>query len=130
MFTFSLPELVVALVLLLIRVLLAVTFFSEARFKLKDIKKFAKNDGIPVPVGYFVAFAELAAALGMLTGVLAQWAGLGIMVLMVGTICLHVFKWHSPYWANKRGWEYDLLLFTFAAVIVAFGPGSFTVFGL
>ena len=127
MFAFTLPTIVTSLILLLVRILLAVAFFSEARYKLKDIKAFSKNDGLPLPVAYFIAIAELCAALGMLTGVLAQWAGVGVVLLMFGTICLHVFKWHSPYWASKRGWEYDVIMLAFAAVIAAYGPGLFTL---
>ena len=82
--------------------MLVVTFTAEARHKFKDIKAFAKADGIPVPVAVFVAVAELAAALSMASGVLAQWAGVGLVLLMLCTISLHIFKWHSPYWANRR----------------------------
>lgn len=120
----AVPIVIQSIVLLLVRVILTITFFAEARVKLRDMKKFAKNDGVPVPVGYFVAFAELAAALAMLTGVLAQWAGLGLVLLMCITIGMHLFKWHSPYWANKHGWEYDLLMLALAAVIVVFGAGE------
>lgn len=127
MFDITLPAIATSIVLLLIRIILTVTFISEARFKLKNIRQFAKNDGIPLPIAYFVAFAELCAALGMLTGVLAQWAGLGIIVLMIATLYLQIFKWHSPYWASKRGWEYDLLMLALAAVVLVFGPGIFTI---
>jgi len=129
MFTFDSPILLQDVVLLVVRILLAITFFAEARIKFRDIKAFSKNDSVPVPAAYLIATAELAAALSMLTGVLAQWAGIGLVLLMVGTICLHVFKWHSPYWANKRGWEYDLLMLVLAAVVVVFGAGQFTLLG-
>ena len=128
MFTFTVPVIIVNIVLLLVRIVLAVTFFAEARFKFKDIKAFAKKDGVPLPAAYVVATAELCAALGMLSGVLAQWAGVGLVLLMASTICLHVFKWHSPYWANKGGWEYDLLMLVLAAVIVVTGAGQFALF--
>lgn len=127
MITFTVPIVIQSVVLLLVRVVLAVTFFSESKFKLKDIKAFSKNDGVPIPAAYFIAIAELAAALGMLSGVLAQWAGIGLVLLMCGTICLHIFKWHSPYWANKGGWEYDLLMLTLAATIAVFGAGEFAL---
>ena len=58
---------------------------------------------------------------------LAQWAGLGVVLLMCATISMHLFKWHSPYWASKRGWEYDLLLLILAAVIAVFGAGQFVL---
>lgn len=130
MLTFTVPIVIQSVVLFAVRVVLAITFFAEARVKFKDIQAFSKNDGVPVPVACIIAVAELCAALGMLTGVLAQWAGVGIMLLMFGTISFHIFKWHSPYWANKRGWEYDLLMLVLAAIIAAFGAGKFVLFGV
>ena len=127
MIAFTLPLLAESIVLLLVRLLLVVTFTAEARHKFKDIKAFAKADGIPVPVAVFVAVAELAAALSMFSGVLAQWAGMGLVLLMLCTISLHIFKWHSPYWANKKGWEYDALLLALAAVVAVAGPGLFVL---
>jgi len=128
MLSFTVPVIIVSVVLLIVRVVLAVAFFAEARFKFKDIKTFVRKDSVPLPIAYFVAIAELCAALGMLSGVLSQWAGLGLVVLMVMTVCLHIFKWHSPYWASKGGWEYDLLMLTLAAVIAVFGAGQFVLF--
>lgn len=118
----------VSLVLLMVRLLLAVIFTYEVKVKLKDIKQFAKNDGLPVSVAYLVVVAEAAAALGMLTGILAQWAGLGVMALMVITMSFHWFKWRTPYWANKGGWEYDLIIFVLAAVIAVLGAGQAVLF--
>ncbi len=127
MFTLVTPVFIQSILLLLVRFVLAVTFLREARLKFRDIKGFSKNDGVPVPAAYFVATAELCAALGMLSGVLAQWAGIGLVLLMCITISLHVFKWHSPYRANKGGWEYDLLMLTLAGIIAVFGAGQFVL---
>lgn len=124
MFTFTVPLAIQSLALLLVRVVLAVAFFRESRFKFKDMKAFAKADGVPLPAAYFVATAEGCAALGMLSGVLAQWAGVGLVLLMCITISMHIFRWHSPY---KGGWEYDLLMLTLAAVVAVFGAGQFAL---
>ena len=124
---FVVPTVAVSLVLLLVRVILSVTFFNECYVKFKDLKGFARRDDVPIQVAGFVATAELCAALGMLSGVLAQWAGVGLVLLMLSTISLHLFKWHSPYWAAKRGWEYDLIMLTLASVIAVFGPGQFAL---
>lgn len=129
MFEITLPEIVSDIVLLLVRVVLVIVFGVGAREKFRDIRAFAKNDGLALPAAYFVAIAEAAAALGMLTGVLAQWAGVGLVLLMLSTMYLHIFKWRSPYWASKSGWEYDLLMLTLAAVVVVFGTGRFVLFG-
>ena len=127
MLTFTVPIIVQSAVLALVRLVLVVTFFTESRVKFRDLKGFAKKHDLPFPLGVFVAVAELCAALGMLSGMLAQWAGLGVVLLMCATISMHLFKWHSPYWASKRGWEYDLLLLILAAVIAVFGAGQFVL---
>ena len=101
----------------LIRAVLAVAFLLEFQIKAKNIRAFAKNDGVPLPIARFIATAELAAALSFISGILTQLAALGVMLLMMITISLHIFKWHSPYKAGRGGWEYDLLLLTLAAVL-------------
>lgn len=130
---FTAPPLVIAVVLLLVRGLLAFTFFHESLLKLKDVRRFAKNDGLPLPLAWFVPIAEFAAALSFATGVLAQLAGIGVVVLMLITISMQNFRWHSKYWAADNGWEYDLFLLTLAAVIAVFGAGPIaipTLFGI
>lgn len=123
------PELANDVVLLLVRAVLGLAFLHEFQLKAGNMGKFAKSNDIPIGAAYFVATAELAAAGGMLSGILAQWAGLGIMLLMLATASMVALKWHGQYWAQRGGWEYDVMLLTLAAVIVVFGPGSF-VFGL
>lgn len=124
MFGYEVSGVMAALALLAIRIVLVITFASQSRMKLKDIKAFSKNDGVPVPISFFVAIAEAAAALSMLSGILAPYAGIGIMLLMIGTTSMHLFKWHSSYSVYKRGWEYDVIMFVLAFAIVVFGPGS------
>lgn len=123
----SLPLIFTSLALALVRAMLAIAFFREAFLKFRDLRKFAKNDGIPLPLAAFVSAAELAAALSFASGFLAEWAGLGVILLMLLTTAMHVFKWHSKYWAGQAGPEYDLLLLTLAAVVLVFGPGTFAL---
>jgi putative oxidoreductase len=123
----TLPDTTHDIVLALIRLVVGIAFLVSARNKFRDMPKFAKNHDLPVPGGYFVASAEFAGALGLFTGVLATWAAAGLALLMVSTVSLHVFKWHSSYWASDGGWEYDLMLFTLCSVIVLWGPGAFAL---
>lgn len=127
---FAVSPALVSIVLLLARAVLTVAFVREFLVKAKDVPAFAKADGLAVPVAWFVTIAELAAAVAFATGVLAPWAGLGVVVLMIITTSLHVMAWHSPYWATKGGPEYDILLLTLAALIVVLGPGALSVPGL
>ena len=45
---FIVPTVVMSIVLLLARVILSVTFFNECYVKFKDLKGFAKRDGVLV----------------------------------------------------------------------------------
>lgn len=70
---------------------------------------------------------EFLSALAMILGIGAQYAAIAIMALMLGTMRLHIFKWKSPYWAASGGWEYDLMLFAFAFIILTFGAGNVAI---
>jgi len=120
-------SIVLSVLLLLIRAIVAVTFFASSTNKLRDIKTSAKRNGMPVPVMRVVALAEFAGALGMITGVLGRFAALGLMLLMLITISIHVFKWKTAYWAEKGGWEYDLMLFALSGVVALLGSGILAI---
>ncbi|MCO5260246.1 MAG: DoxX family protein [Crocinitomicaceae bacterium] len=130
MFSIEAPEIAKDIVLFFVRITIAIAFYREAQIKLKDVKKFATSHAMSVPMAGFVAVAELLAAISMTIGFLTQLAGLGIMLLMMGTTWLCIAKWKSPYWAQKGGWEYDVLMFVLSAVIVVFGEGLFSLSNL
>jgi putative oxidoreductase len=113
--------------LLLIRLIVGFSFLVAARNKGRNIKKFAKSNGLPLPAATLVMVTELVAGSALLLGVLGQYAALILMIVMLGTIRLHIFKWRSPYWASSGGWEYDLMLFTLCSVIVIYGAGQFVL---
>lgn len=123
----TLPAFVPDIVLLLVRLMLTATFIYEARLKFKDIPGFAKSHSAPIPAVYFAATAEFLAGISMFIGLLTFFSGIGIILLMLYTTYLCVFKWHTPYWAQKGGWEYDILMIVLALVIVAFGAGRFAL---
>ncbi len=110
--------------LYILRLFVGLIFVNEARIKLKNIPKFAKNDGLPIPVAWGLTFAELTGGLALIFGVLTQPAAAGLALLMIGSMSFHIFKWKSPFWASKGGWEYDLMLFLMAVIIVFTGGGD------
>lgn len=127
MITIVLPAIVASLSALLIRLIVGLAFIVSSKNKSKNIGRFAKNNGLPVPLAVVVMIAEMAGGIGLILGILPQLAALGLMLLMLGTIRLHIFTWKSPYWASKGGWEYDLMLFALASVILVHGAGRFAV---
>lgn len=129
MVEFNLPAGTEDALLLLIRLVVGFSFIVAARNKSRNIRKFAKNNDVSVPVAMVVMTVEFIAGLALLLGIWPQVAALALMLLMLGTMRMHIFKWRSPYWANKGGWEYDLMLFAMAAVIVVFGGGQLSLLG-
>ena len=127
MINILIPTIFTSIVLLAVRLLLTITFLAEAKIKFKDLKKFATEHVLPIWLSFIIALAELLAAISMFTGLLSRVAGLGLVLLMLITTSMQIFKWHSPYWASKRGFEYDLIMLTLAAVIVVFGTGIFVL---
>jgi putative oxidoreductase len=125
--TIIVPALLISILLLLIRIIIAISFFVSALNKIKNPRSSAKQNRIPLPLLLFITIAEFAGALGILSGVLAQYAALGLMLLMLSTISIHIFVWKSKYWASKGGWEYDLMLLSLCGVIAVFGTGSISL---
>lgn len=127
MIEITLPAATADISLLLLRLIVGFALVVAARNKSRDVHKFAKSNGLPYPLAAVVMITEMAAGSALLLGIYPQLAALAIMVLMTGTIRLHVFKWKSPYWAAKGGWEYDLMLFTMSLVILVWGGGEYVV---
>jgi putative oxidoreductase len=124
---FTVPKVVADLSLLLIRLVVGLSFIVASKNKSKNIRKFAKANDLPVLVAMGVMTTEFIAGSALLLGIFPQIAGLVLILLMLGTLRLHIFKWKSPYWAASGGWEYDLMLLAMSLVIVIHGGGRFTL---
>lgn len=114
--------------LLLVRLVVGLVFVVAVRNKLKDVPAFAEHNGLSVPVAWGLVFAEASGGIGFILGILPQLAALVIMGSMVGSMSLHIFKWKSKYWAASGGWEYDLMIFTMASVILVTGGGAIALY--
>lgn len=110
--------------LLLLRLVVGFVFIIAGRNKAKNAAGFSKDNGLPLPIGWALIFAEITAGIGFVLGILPQLAALVIMGTMVGSMYFHIVKWKSKYWAASGGWEYDLMLFTMASIILVFGGGA------
>jgi uncharacterized membrane protein YphA (DoxX/SURF4 family) len=62
--------------------------------------------------------------LGLAFGVLTQWAALGLILVMMGSIYKKIAKWKTGFWGEEAsGWHYDLLFVIMNLVILTTGGG-------
>jgi putative oxidoreductase len=110
--------------LLLLRVVVAVVFGSSGFLHLKSPRQRAESLGMSVGFTMFLGAAELAGAVALVVGVLTQWAALGLILVMLGAICMKVAKWKTGFWGEKNsGWHYELLFVVMNVVILCTGGG-------
>ena len=74
----------------------------------------------------FLGTAELAGGLGVISGILAQLAAIGLILVMLGAIQKKIFTWHTGFWGKSGtdGWSYDTMLVIMNLVIVTTGGGN------
>lgn len=116
--------------LLLIRLILAFIFLMASHHKSGDVKGFAKSNNLPLPIAWGLVFAESLCGISLLLGIFPRIAATIVMLIMLGSMSFHIFKWKSPYWAAKGGWEYDLMIFAMASIILVIGGGSISLLRL
>jgi uncharacterized membrane protein YphA (DoxX/SURF4 family) len=57
---------------------------------------------------------------------LTQLAGIGLILVMCGSIRKKIFFWHSGFWGESatNGWSYDLMIVVMNLVIFTTAGGS------
>jgi putative oxidoreductase len=113
---------------LLLRLMVGIVFLTSGWNHLKDPEGRSKSIGMSKGFTVFLGAAELAGSLGMIFGVLAQLAAIGLMLLMLGAIQKKMFTWHTGFWGKQGyGWHYDLMFVVMCLVIASTGGGSYTL---
>ena len=114
--------------LLLLRLVVALVFGTSGFNHLKHSKERAASIGMSVPFTVFLGAAESAGAIGVATGIMAQWAAIGLILLMLGAIYKKIAEWKTGFWGEKSiGWHYEVLMITMNLVIVTMGPGKLSL---
>jgi putative oxidoreductase len=114
--------------LLGLRLMVAGEFFPSAYLSARDPAGRGKGEGLSPGFMLFIAIAEVAGSLGLVFGVLARWAAMGLMIIGVGAMQKKVFVWRSGYWGKDGyGAHYDLMLFSMNFVIAAMGSGRLSL---
>jgi len=110
--------------LFLLRVMVAMVFGTSGYHHLKAPKQRAASLGLPLGLTIFLGGAEVAGALGLVLGVLTQFAALGLILIGIGAIFMKADRWKNGFWGeNSVGWHYDLMLAIMNLVILCTGGG-------
>jgi putative oxidoreductase len=113
---------------LLLRIMSAAVFFSSGSAHLKSPRQRAESLGLSLGFTLFLGWAEVLGALGILFGVLTQWAALGLILIMFGAIYMKAAKWKIGFWGEKSsGWHYELIFVVINLVILLTDGGRFTL---
>jgi putative oxidoreductase len=115
--------------LLFLRLMVGMVFLSSGYKHLKDPATRSKDIGISKGFTIFLGAAEFAGGLGVISGVLAQLAAIGLILLMLGAIQKKIFVWHTGFWGKSgtNGWSYDLMIIAMNLVIATTGGGKFAL---
>jgi putative oxidoreductase len=115
--------------LLLLRLMVGIVFLTSGYKHLKAPATRSKDIGMSKSFTIFLGAAELAGGLGLISGVLAQLAAIGLILVMLGAIQKKIFTWHTGFWGQSgtNGWSYETMLVVMNLVIVTTGDGNLTL---
>jgi putative oxidoreductase len=118
--------------LLLLRLMVGIVFITSGYKHLKDPEARSKDIGMSKRFTVFLGAAELAGGLGVISGVFAQLAAIGLILVMLGAIQKKIFAWHTGFWGKSgtNGWSYDTMLVVMNLIIVTTGGGNLSLTGL
>jgi len=114
--------------LLFLHLLVALVFGSSGYSHLRRPAERAKSIGMSVPFTVFLGAAELAGAIALAVGFVAQWAAIGLILAMLGAIYKKAVIWKAGFWGEKSmGWHYELLFIAMLLVLLTTGPGKYSL---
>ncbi len=113
---------------LALRLIIATDFFTSGWITVKDPVARGKSEGVAPGFMMFIGVAEMAGSAGLVFGVLARWAALGLILIMAGAIQKKIFISHTGFWGTDGyGWHYDLTLVAMNLMIALSGPGHLSL---
>src|SRR5437588_10371977 len=122
----SLPELsrFADYAVLLLRLMVGLIFITSGWSHVRNPEARSKDIGMSRGFTLFLGAAEVLGSLGVIFGVLSQWAALGLILVMLGAIQKKIFVWRTGFWGKgSQGWHYDLMLVVMILVIIATDGG-------
>ena len=129
------------LTLTVVRLVLGLVFFAHGAQKMLGwfggygfhgtMGFFTQQMGIPAPLAFLAICAEFFGGLGLIFGLLARIAALGIMVnMMVAVAKVHSANGFFMNWTGQQkgeGFEYHLLAIALLIVVLVKGSGALSI---
>jgi len=115
--------------LLLLRLMVGAVFLTSGWKHVTDPETRGKDIEMSKGFTRFLGLAECAGGLGVVFGVLTQFAAIGLTLVMFGSIYKKVSKWHTGFWGKHGtdGWSYDAMMIVMNLVIATTAGGRLVV---
>lgn len=115
--------------LLLLRLMIGAVFITSGYEQSKDPEARSKSIGMSKGFTIFLGAAELAGGLGVVSGIFAQFAAMGLILVMLGALGKKIFVWHTGFWGKDgtNGWSYETTMIVMNLVIVTTGGGNLSL---
>ena len=111
-----------------LRLMVGAIFITSGWSHLRNPAERSKSIEMSKGFTVFLGAAEVLGSLGVIFGVLTQFAALGLVLIGLGAIQKKVAKWHTGFWGEKAsGWHYDLMLLVMNLVIVFTNGGHWVL---
>ena len=116
--------------LLILRIVIGAIFIAHGTQKLSmwNMQASPQMHGTMLMIMKVLSIVEPVAGVAVLTGMFTQTAAFFLGVIMVGAIFFKIRMMKTPFMAlDKTGWEFDLLIFAAAIVLISFGGGALSL---
>jgi len=76
-----------------------------------------------------LSIVEPLGAVAVILGFLTRWAAAGLAIIMTGSLYFVYFVFHAGVFTSEKGtgMDYNLLILAGCVVLLAFGPGPYSV---
>ena len=118
-----------AATLLLLRIIIAIVFFSSGKSHVANPVERGKSIGMPPAATSVLGIAEIVGAVSVAFGIFTQVGALLLIGTMLGAMYKKIFVWNTGFYAKEGyGWHYDLLLFLGCLVILTTAGGMYVLY--
>lgn len=115
--------------LLLLRIVVAIIFFSSGKSHALHPAERSESIGLPEQATLFLGVVEMTGAVSIALGIFIEVGAILLILVMLGAIYKKIFTWKTGFYSDKGfGWHYDLLLLSANLVFLAEG-GRFVLIG-